>query len=345
MEMPDALRAVCEGRNLTPTEMTSVMQNLMTGKATPAQIGGFLVGLHMKGETVDELTAAVSVMRSLSAKVEVHCQPLVDTCGTGGDGAQTFNISTASAFVAACAGARVAKHGNRSVSSQCGSADLLEAAGVNLELNPAQVALCIENIGVGFLFAPKHHSATKHTLGPRREMGVRTLFNLLGPLTNPAGALHQVIGVYHARWLKPFAQVLAKLGSHHVMVVHAGGGLDEISLDEISIGSPTQVAELKNGQITEYRLNPEQFGLRTQNTQALCVRGVAESLACVTAVLQGETGPASDVVALNAGAAIYVCGIEPDLVAGVTRATTILASGHAWEKLQQLVRFTRNLTP
>jgi anthranilate phosphoribosyltransferase len=241
MDMQSAIRCVVERQDLTEAQMLDVMRLIMTGQATPAQIGGFLVGLRMKGETLDEITAAARVMRELATPVPVAGDHLVDTCGTGGDGASTFNISTASAIVTAAAGARVAKHGNRSVSSSCGSADVLEAAGVNLELTAAQVAQCVEKIGVGFLFAPMHHSAMKHAIGPRREMGVRTLFNLLGPLTNPAGAPNQVLGVFSAYWLKLLAQVLGRLGSRHVMVVHADDGLDEIS-----IGAATQVAELNS---------------------------------------------------------------------------------------------------
>jgi anthranilate phosphoribosyltransferase len=251
VDMQAAIRRVTERQDLSADEMVAVMQLIMTGQATPAQIGGFLIGLRMKGETVDEIAAAARVMRELATPVPVSGEHLVDTCGTGGDGASTFNISTASALVAAAAGARVAKHGNRSVSSSCGSADVLEAAGVNLDLTPAQVAQCIDRIGVGFLFAPKHHSAMRHAIGPRKEMGVRTLFNLLGPLTNPGGAPNQVLGVFSAQWLEPLARVLGKLGSEHVLVVHADDGLDEIS-----IGSATQVAELKEGKVDCYRIAP-----------------------------------------------------------------------------------------
>ncbi|MGD8526889.1 MAG: anthranilate phosphoribosyltransferase, partial [Thioalkalispiraceae bacterium] len=247
MDMQAAIKAVTEGKNLSVDEMTSVMRTIMTGEATPAQIGGFLIGLRMKGETVDEIAAAASVMRELATHVDVKAEHMVDTCGTGGDGASTFNISTTSAFVVAAAGGSVAKHGNRSVSSKSGSADVLEAAGVNLQLTPEQVAQCIEQVGVGFMFAPAHHSAMKHAIGPRKEMGVRTIFNVLGPLTNPAGAPNQVLGVYSEQWLEPLAKVLGKLGSQHVLVVHAEDGMDEIS-----IGSPTRVAELKDGKVTTY---------------------------------------------------------------------------------------------
>lgn len=332
MDMQDAIRSVTERKDLTEAQMLDVMRLIMTGAATPAQIGGFLIGLRMKGETVDEITAAARVMRELATPVPVSGEHLVDTCGTGGDGASTFNISTASAIVTAAAGAQVAKHGNRSVSSSCGSADVLEAAGVNLELTPGQVARCVESIGVGFLFAPKHHSAMKYAVGPRKEMGVRTLFNLLGPLTNPAGAPNQVLGVFSASWLDPLAQVLGKLGSRHVMVVHADDGLDEIS-----IGAPTRVAELKDGQVSCYSITPERFGMQTADVGALAVADAAASLATINAVFDDTPGPARDIVLLNAGAAIYVSGMADSLESGVERARTALSLGAAREKLRQLI--------
>lgn len=332
MDMQSAIRSVTERRDLNKADMHDVMRLIMTGEATPAQIGGFLIGLRMKGETVDEIAAAAQVMRELATPVPVAGEYLVDTCGTGGDGASTFNISTASAIVSAAAGARVAKHGNRSVSSSCGSADVLEAAGVNLDLSAEQVAQCVEKIGVGFLFAPKHHGAMKHAIGPRKEMGVRTLFNLLGPLTNPAAAPNQVLGVFDACWLTPLAQVLAKLGSRHVMVVHADDGLDEIS-----IGAPTRVAELKNGEINCYSLSPEQFGLQAGRVEALAVTDAAASLAMIRQVFGDSPGPARDIVLLNAGAAIYVSGVADSLAAGVEAARQTLTSGAAREKFQQLI--------
>ncbi|WP_455235042.1 anthranilate phosphoribosyltransferase [Thiogranum longum] len=332
MDMQAAIRSVTEKRDLSTDEMSDVMRLIMTGQATPAQIGGFLIGLRMKGETVDEIAAAASVMRELATPVPVSGPHLVDTCGTGGDGAATFNISTASALVTAAAGARVAKHGNRSVSSSSGSADVLEAAGVNLDLDAAQVARCVDSIGVGFLFAPRHHSAMKHAIGPRREMGVRTMFNLLGPLTNPAGAPNQVLGVFSADWLEKLAQVLAKLGSNHVLVVHADDGLDEIS-----IGSPTQVAELKGGEITAYRIAPEQFGLQTGRVEDLVVKSAQESLDLIKQVLDNTPGAARDIVVLNAGAAIYASGIADSLAAGVEAAQRVIASGAAKQKLKDLV--------
>jgi anthranilate phosphoribosyltransferase len=332
MDMQDAIRSVTERRDLTEAQMLDVMRLIMTGAATPAQIGGFLIGLRMKGETVDEITAAARVMRELATPVPVSGRHLVDTCGTGGDGASTFNISTASAIVTAAAGAQVAKHGNRSVSSRCGSADVLEAAGVNLDLTAEQVARCVESIGVGFLFAPKHHSAMKHAVGPRKEMGVRTLFNLLGPLTNPAAAPNQVLGVFSADWLNPLAEVLGKLGSRHVMVVHAEDGLDEIS-----IGASTEVAELKDGRISRYRITPEQFGMQAGKVEALAVDDAAASLAMINTVFDDTPGPARDIVLLNAGAAIYVSGVADSLEQGVERARETLASGAAKEKFRQLI--------
>ncbi len=336
MDLPAAIRRVTEGQDLSGEEMTQVMRAIMTGEATPAQIGGFLIGLRMKGETVDEIAAAAKVMRELADKVDVSGPHLVDTCGTGGDAANTFNISTASALVAAAAGAKVAKHGNRSVSSRSGSADLLEAAGVNLDLSPQQVARCIEQVGVGFMFAPRHHGAMKHAIGPRREMGVRTVFNLLGPLTNPAGAPNQVIGVFDAAWLEPLAQVLRQLGSEHVLVVHAEDGMDEIS-----IGAPTRVAELKQGRIESYTITPEQFGLSRGQVAELAVDGAEQSLAMVRRVLDNEPGPWTDIVALNAGAAIYAAGLGEDLAAGVARAREAIASGAAKQKLADLARVSQ----
>ncbi|NNG12887.1 MAG: anthranilate phosphoribosyltransferase [Halobacteria archaeon] len=333
MDMQTAIRAVTEHRDLDPAEMEAVMRLIMTGQATPAQIGGFLVGLRMKGESVDEIAAAARVMRELAAHVDISGPHLVDTCGTGGDAASTFNISTASALVTAAAGARVAKHGNRSVSSSSGSADVLEAAGVRLDLTPQQVAACIGQVGVGFLFAPQHHSAMRHAIGPRKEMGVRTVFNLLGPLTNPAGAPNQVLGVFSDDWVEPLAQVLKQLGSEHVLVVHAEDGLDEIS-----IGAPTHVAELKDGKISVYSVTPEDFGLQRGDIASLVVGDARQSLAMIRGVLENQAGPARDIVMLNAGAAIYAAGLASSLADGVARAGEVLQSGKAKETLEALVR-------
>jgi anthranilate phosphoribosyltransferase len=333
MDMQTAIRTVTERRDLSGEQMTAVMRLIMTGEATPAQIGGFLVGLRMKGETVDEIAAAAGVMRELVTRVEVDLPHLVDTCGTGGDGAHTFNISTTAAFVVAAAGANVAKHGNRSVSSKSGSADVLEAAGVNLELTPQQVAECIRQAGVGFMFAPKHHSAMKHAVGPRREMGVRTIFNVLGPLTNPAGAPHQVLGVYSSEWLEPLAQVLGRLGSKHVLVVHAEDGMDEIS-----IGAPTQVAEWHSGSLKRYAITPEQFGMVRADVRRLAVELPAQSLGILREVLDDRDGPARDIVLLNAGAAIYAADLAATLEEGVQKAREAITSGAARERLARLIQ-------
>lgn len=337
MDMQSAIKAVTERQDLSHHQMTQVMQIIMTGQATPAQIGGFLIGLRMKGETVDEISAAAQVMRELSAKVDVPKEYLVDTCGTGGDASGSFNISTASAFVAAAAGARVAKHGNRSVSSKSGSADVLEAAGVNLELAPEKVAECINNVGVGFLFAVKHHSAMKHAIGPRKEMGVRTIFNVLGPLTNPAGAPNQVIGVFSKQWLEPLAQVLKNLGSRHVMVVHSEDGMDEIS-----ISSATHVAELKNGEIKTYSIKPEDFGMKRADQATIKAADAAASLAMIKSVFAGQSGAASDIVCLNAGAAIYVSGLAGSHKEGVEKARAAIASGAAQKKFDALVQYSKS---
>ena len=332
MDIQQALKVVVDKQDLTQQQMTSVMQHIMTGEATPAQIAGFLVALQMKGETVTEIAAAASVMRSLATPVDITAATLVDTCGTGGDGASTFNVSTASAFVVAAAGGQVAKHGNRSISSSSGSADVLEAAGVNLDITPEKVKHCIENIGVGFMFAQKHHGAMKHAIAPRKEMGIKTIFNLLGPLTNPAKAKYQVLGVFDKKWVEPMANVLKALGSKHVLVVHANDGLDEIS-----IGASTFVAELKNDDIQCYEIEPEQFGLSRVPVESLAINNAHESLAVINAVFEGQTGPARNIVVLNAGAAIYAADIATSLEAGIKQAQTVIDSGMAKQKLQDLV--------
>ena len=286
----------------------------------------------MKGESIDEITAAASVMRDLASKVEVDKNHLVDTCGTGGDSSGSFNISTASALVVAAAGGKVAKHGNRSISSKSGSADVLETAGVNLEINAQQVAECVNEIGVGFMFAPLHHSAMKHAIGPRREMAVRTIFNVLGPLTNPAGAPNQVLGVFSKDLVEPLAHVLKRLGSEHVLVVHAEDGMDEIS-----IASPTFVAELKDGVVSSYTIQPEDFSMSRADLQQIRATDSAHSLEIIKAVFNNTEGPAKDIVCLNAGAAIYVAGLTTSLASGVKRAQEVIASGAVNEKLQQLI--------
>ncbi|MFA7592425.1 MAG: anthranilate phosphoribosyltransferase [Thiohalobacteraceae bacterium] len=338
MDMQSAIHAISERRDLSHAEMTAVMRLIMTGQATPAQIGGFLLGMRMKGETVDELAAAAAVMRELALKVEVGGLHLVDIVGTGGDGSSTFNISTASTFVVAAAGGRVAKHGNRAVSSKSGSADLLEAAGVRLDLHPEQVRHCIDEVGVGFMFAPMHHAAMRHAVGPRKEMAVRTLFNLLGPLTNPAGAAHQVLGVFSSEWVRPIAAVLQRLGSVHALVVHSRDGMDEIS-----VAAPTEVAELRDGQIVTYEIVPEDFGLPRGDMTALKVADAHASLAIIEGVLVGKPGPARDIVVLNAGTAIYAADLVDTLAAGVEKAAAVIDSGAAYEKLLALVRVSNRV--
>jgi anthranilate phosphoribosyltransferase len=330
------LTALLEKRDLTRDEMLSVMKQIMGGELTPVQIAGILVALRAKGETVAEIAAAAEVMRELSTKVPVGAEAhLVDTCGTGGDGAHTFNISTASALVAAAAGVKVAKHGGRSVSSTCGSADVLEALGVNVNLTPDQVAQSIHEIGVGFMFAPNHHSAMKYAAPVRRELGVRTLFNLLGPLTNPAGAKNQVMGVFRKDLCRPLAEALKSLGANHIMVVHGGDGMDEIT-----ITTETHVAELKDGGIIEYAIDPEEFGMKLGSVEALKAHDPEEAKARLLAVLDNTHGAARDIVALNAGAAIYVGGMAQTLEAGVKKAIHVIASGEAKAKLEQLIAFS-----
>ncbi|CAB5495634.1 Anthranilate phosphoribosyltransferase (EC [Bathymodiolus thermophilus thioautotrophic gill symbiont] len=334
MNIQEAIKAVIAKQDLTEDEMSAVMSDIMTGKTQEAQIGGFLVGLSIKGATVIEITAAAKVMRSLASSVTVHDpKHLVDTCGTGGDGLGLFNISTACAFVVAAAGAQVAKHGNRSISSKSGSADVLEAAGVNLEMTAEAIGKSVEKIGVGFMFAPAHHSAMKHAIGARKALAVRTIFNVLGPLTNPAKAPHQVMGVYDKALVEPIANVLKSLGSKHVMVVHSKDGLDEIS-----IADDTFVAELKNDKITTYTINPTEFGLSLGNLDDIKAEDADSSLALIQQALDGKDGAAKDIIALNAGAAIYVSGVADSLPAGINKAIKILNSGAAHQKLDDFVK-------
>ncbi|MEE9444077.1 MAG: anthranilate phosphoribosyltransferase [Cocleimonas sp.] len=337
MNIQTAIQKATENQHLNREEMTDVMHQIMTGQASDAQIGGFLIAMRMKGETVDEITAAATVMRSLATPVNLQKDKLVEIVGTGGDGSSTFNISTASCLVVAAAGGRVAKHGNRSISSKSGAADLLETAGVNLNISADQVKECVEEIGVGFMFAPNHHSAMKHAIGPRKEMGVRTLFNLLGPLTNPAGTPNQVLGVFSKDWVRPLADVLNELGSHHVMVVHAEDGMDEIS-----ISSPTFVAELNGGTVSEYTIKPEDFGMLQHSVSNIRVHNAEESLEMVNSVLSNNANPARDIVALNAGAAIYVAGLAGSHQAGIERALEVIASGEAKQKLLDLINKTNS---
>ena len=338
MNIREAIAKTVSRGDLSLTEMTAVMHQIMAGDATPAQIAGLLVALRQKGETVDEITAAARVMRALSVKVEVGVLPLIDTCGTGGDSSGTFNISTAAAFVVAAGGGHVAKHGNRSVSSSSGSADLLEAAGAKLELAPDDIARCIREVGFGFMFAQTHHGAARHAAGPRRELGIRTIFNLLGPLTNPADARLQLMGVFHEEWVPRVAAVLRELGCERAMVVHAEDGLDEIS-----IGAPTRVAELNQGVISEYLFDPVSIGVPRTGLARLKVNNAAESLAIIRQAFANNPGPARDVIALNAGAALYLCGQCRDLHAGYQRALELLASGAAQACFARYVTLTQTL--
>ncbi len=340
MTIQEALNRVIERGNLDQDEMIGVMRQVMTGGATPAQIAGFLVALRMKGESLDEITGAVIVMRELASSVDVEGDHLVDIVGTGGDGASIFNVSTASALVVSVAGARVVKHGNRSISSKSGSADLLEAAGVRIDLKPEQVARCVREMGIGFMFAPMHHSAMKYAAAPRKELGIRTLFNILGPMTNPAGVKRQVTGVFDRPLCRPVAEVLNRLGSERVLVVHSEDGLDEIS-----IAGPTFVTELDRGRIREYVLAPEDFGIPRQSLSGLAVKGASDSLALIKSALAGQeleqAAKAADMIALNAGAAIYAAGVADNLAQGVTMAQDVIASGLAREKLLDLAAFTQ----
>jgi len=332
-----ALQRVIEHREIFHDEMVSLMQQIMGGEVTPVMIAAIITGLRVKKETIGEIAAAATVMRELSTKVVVaDTSRLVDTCGTGGDGAHTFNISTAAMFVAAAAGAQIAKHGGRSVSSQSGSADVLEALGVNLNLKPEQVAQCITETGIGFMFAPNHHSAMKHAAPVRRELGVRTIFNILGPLTNPANAPQQVMGVFHPDLVGIQVRVLQRLGSSRALTVFG-----RESLDEISISGATLVGELKDGRVSEYEVHPEQFNLPVHDPKVLQVANVEESKIMLLGALDNKMGAARDIVALNAGASIYVSGQAASLVDGVERAFEMIASGAARAKLEQFVNCTK----
>lgn len=340
MEIREALVKVVDHIDLSTEEMRDVMRQIMTGGATDAQIGAFLTALRMKSESLDEITGAALVMRELVTPVQVgELSHLVDIVGTGGDGANLFNVSTASSFVAATAGCHVAKHGNRSVSSRSGSADLLEAADVSIDLTPEQVANCIREVGVGFMFAPSHHGAMKHAIGPRKELGMRTIFNILGPMTNPAGVKNLVVGVFSDKLCRPLAEVLGRLGADHVMVVH---GLD--GLDELSLAARTHVAEFRNGAVEEYEVTPEDLGLGSASLVGLDVTDPQASLALIRDALgkkRTEAGrKAADMIALNAGAAIYVAGVTDTLARGVRMAEDLVHNGEALERMKELARFT-----
>ena len=344
MDIKAALARVVKQLDLSTAEMADVMRAIMTGQCSDAQIGAFLMGLRMKSESLDEIEGAASVMRELATPVDIEgVENAVDIVGTGGDGANLFNVSSASSFVVAAAGGYVAKHGNRSVSSNSGSADLLERAGIVLDLSPEQVSRCIREIGVGFMFAVNHHSAMRHAIGPRKELAQRTIFNILGPLTNPAGVKRLLLGVFSEELCRPLAEVMRRLGAEHVMVVHSGDGLDEISL-----ATATQVAELKNGEITEYRLRPEDVGLASQSLIGLEVGSSEASLSLIRNALGKRDSEAAekaaDMIALNAGAALYVAGVTSDLKTGVALAEDVIHGGRALEKMQELAAFTQGLT-
>ena len=338
MKIQDAIAQVLDRRDLSQKQMQAVMLQIMTGSCSDAQIGGFLIGLRMKGESIDEITAAASVMSSLADEVNVEAENLIDIVGTGGDGTSTFNVSTAATFVAAGAGASVAKHGNRSVSSKSGSADLLEQAGANLNLNSQQVAEVIRQAGVGFMFAPMHHSAMRHAIGPRKDMAVRTIFNVLGPLTNPAGVKRQVVGVFARELTETLANVFAQLGSEHTLVVHSDDGMDEIS-----ICAPCTVSEYRDGAVKTYTICPEDFGLKTASLDSLVVPDSEASLKIIEQVLNGKTGPARDIVVLNAGAGIYVSGIANSLANGIELAAQAIDSGKALAAKQAYIKATQSV--
>ena len=335
MDIQSAISQVSSSKNLTKDDMSEIILEILEGKVTDAQIGAFLIALSMKGETVDEVIGAVSVMRDLSTKVEINAPNLIDTCGTGGTGIGIFNVSTTSAFIASSCGAKIAKHGNRSATRKSGSADLLEQAGVPLSLTPKQVASCIEEVGLGFMFAQAHHSAMRHVVGPRKEIGQKSIFNVLGPLTNPASAKRQVLGVYDKKWMTPIAEVLNELGSEHLFIVHSKDGLDEISL-----ACPTYVTEMKGGKISEYEISPEDFNFKTTSLDGLQVNSPQESLNLAKLALQGEHEKASSMICMTAGAALYLSDIAGSLEAGVELAKSSLESGAGLKKLNQLVEFT-----
>jgi len=339
MDIRQSLSLLADGRDLSLDEMKGVMGQVMSGEATDAQIGAFLMAMRLKGETLDEITAAVMVMRELATGVSITGEHVMDIVGTGGDGANLFNVSTAATFVVAAGGGQVAKHGNRSVSSSSGSADVLEAAGIHLGLEPEQVAACVEELGVGFMFAPAHHSAMRHAIGPRKELGVRTIFNILGPMTNPAGVKRLLIGVYDQALCRPVAEVLGRLGARHAMVVHSADGLDEISS-----AAPTFVAEVKDGELREFEFRPEEIGLVRTGLDGLEVTTVADSLELIQAALSGTGGDraqrARQIVALNSGAALYVAGLQDSIRDGVQLSLSLLESGAPWQKMEALAAFT-----
>ena len=335
MNIQEGIKQVTSNQDLEQNEMFAITTQILEGSATDAQIGAFIIALSMKGETVDEVLGAVNAMRQLSAKVTVAIPNLIDTCGTGGTGIGIFNVSTTSAFVASYCGAKVAKHGNRTATRKSGSADLLEQAGVSLSLQPDEIAKCIEEVGIGFMFAPAHHSAMKHVVGPRKEIGQKSIFNVLGPLTNPASARRQLMGVYDKKWMLPIAEVLKQLGSEHLFIVHSQDGLDEIS-----IASPTSVVEMKQGTISEFQISPEDFGFKTSSLDGLEVSSPKQSLEIAKFAFRGEHEEASAMVAMTAGAALYISDIADSLDSGVELAKDCIKEGGGIIKLNQLVEFS-----
>mgnify|MGYP003309383103 FL=1 len=335
MNIQEGIKQVTSNQDLEQNEMFAITTQILEGSATDAQIGAFIIALSMKGETVDEVLGAVNAMRQLSTKVTVDIPNLIDTCGTGGTGIGIFNVSTTSAFVASYCGAKVAKHGNRTATRKSGSADLLEQAGVTLSLQPDEIAKCIEEVGIGFMFAPAHHSAMKHVVGPRKEIGQKSIFNVLGPLTNPASARRQLMGVYDKKWMLPIAEVLKQLGSEHLFIVHSQDGLDEIS-----IASPTSVVEMKQGTISEFQISPEDFGFKTSSLDGLEVSSPKQSLEIAKLALRGEHEEASAMVAMTAGAALYISDIADSLDSGVELAKDCIKEGGGIIKLNQLVEFS-----
>lgn len=335
MDLRSALTRLVGRESLSDVEMEDVMREIMEGAATPAQVGALLTALRMKGETVDEIAGAVRAMRAFAAPLHPRAAVIVDTCGTGGDLRGTFNISTVAAFIAAGAGLTVAKHGNRAMSGTVGGADVLEALGVKIDLAPERVTACVDEVGIGFLFAPVFHPAMRHAAGPRRELGFRTIFNLLGPLSNPAGARHQLVGVFATEWVEPLARALGRLGCQHALVVHGDDGLDEISL-----AAPTEISEWKEGSLHAYRVTPEDFGF-TRCRDAELEGGNRETAASIIrGIVAGATGPRADIAILNAAAAIYVGGSAPSIAAGIDLARDAIRSGRARQKLTQLIEFT-----
>ncbi|MDE0309924.1 MAG: anthranilate phosphoribosyltransferase [Acidiferrobacterales bacterium] len=338
MNIQEALKKITERQDLTGDEMQDVVRQIMTGQITDSMICAFLIGMRMKGESIEEITAAATVMRELVSAVDISAPHLIDVVGTGGDGSSSFNVSTASAFVAAAAGAQVAKHGARAASGKCGSADLLEFAGVRMDLEPAQIAQCIRQTGFGFMLAPAHHTAMRHAIEARRELGVRTIFNILGPMTNPAHVSRELMGVFSVQLVEPLAHVLGKLGSEHVLVVSSEDGLDEISCN-----APTRVAEMKGGEVNTYSIHPVQFGVDSHDREEITVASPEESLTLIRSVFSGEKSPAADMVILNSGAAIYVSGLTESLTDGISLAHEVVMSGKVSDRFDEFVKLTNSL--